>query len=277
MWSIGIYKGESPFQLAPHPDAMNPVLHPTDIDDLNGVSIADPFMLRSEGIWHMFFEVLDGDNGKGCIGLATSPNAITWSYDQIVLTEKFHLSYPYVFANGSDYYMIPETVEGGGICLYKATNFPHAWTFQQKLIEGVWADPSIFEYERQWWMFACGAPKESSSLHLFYAEDLLGPWIEHPASPLISCNHRIARPAGRVTVYDDQIVRFCQDCEPRYGTRVRAFVVDTLTTTDYAEREHPLSPILVPQGIEWNSERMHHVDPHLEWPGEWIACVDGCT
>jgi hypothetical protein len=26
----------------------------------------------------------------------------------------------------------------------------------------------------------------------------------------------------------------------------------------------------------WNSQRMHHVDPHLMTDGRWIACVDGC-
>jgi hypothetical protein len=277
MWSIGIYRGESPFSLRPHPKVNNPVIRPNDVTDLRGVSIADPFMLVADGIWHMFFEVLDGDTEKGKIGLATSADAVNWTYKQIILAEQFHLSYPYAFRAGKDYYMIPETVDGGGICLYRATRFPFKWSLDRLLVKGVWADPSIFHFEGKWWLFACGTPKESNSLHLFYSNDLFGPWVEHPLSPLITGDNRTARPAGRVTVYNGGVVRFCQDCEPKYGSRVRAFEITKLTTAEYQEKEHPLSPILMPTGEGWNSERMHHIDPHLRRPGEWVACVDGLS
>lgn len=277
MWSIGIYKGDSVFNLSPHPDIANPVILPKDITDVKAVSIADPFMLRTEAQWHMFFEILDGETGKGCIGLATSDDALKWNYQQIVLNEKGHLSYPYVFKAENNYYMIPETVEGGGISLYKAEEFPAKWSFERTLIEGKWADPSIFEYRGKWWMFACGNPKESNSLHLFHADSLLGTWSEHPLSPLITSDASSARPAGRVIVQGESVVRFSQDCVECYGNKVRAFEVTELSETKFAEREHHLSPILVPTGSGWNSERMHHVDPHLTWPDEWIACVDGLT
>ncbi len=46
---------------------------------------------------HMFFEVLPADTERARSDLATSSNGLDWTYEQIVLREDFHLSYPYVF------------------------------------------------------------------------------------------------------------------------------------------------------------------------------------
>jgi len=94
-WSIGIYSGDSPLRLHAAADSQNPVLTCKDVSDDNGKLVADPFMVRTEGRWHMFFEV--GADGQGQIGWATSDDAIRWVYGRIVLKEPFHLSYPYVF------------------------------------------------------------------------------------------------------------------------------------------------------------------------------------
>src|SRR5690348_4223243 len=105
IWSIGIYAGKSPLDLAPAPGVRNPVLSARDVTDIPARFVADPFMLQANGLWHMFFEVLNHGSGLGEIGLATSHDALTWQYRQIVLTEPFHLSYPYVFQWNNDFYM----------------------------------------------------------------------------------------------------------------------------------------------------------------------------
>ena len=58
-WSIGIYAGESPIRLVPAPGVLNPVLTAHDVSDWAASCVADPFMLRVDGTWHMFFEVFD--------------------------------------------------------------------------------------------------------------------------------------------------------------------------------------------------------------------------
>jgi hypothetical protein len=113
------------------------------------------------------------------------------------------------------------------------------------------------------------------TLRLFYADELTGPWREHPKSPVAEGNNRKARPAGRVRVIDGCPIRFAQDCYPRYGTRVRAFSISELNTKTYREKERPESPVLGPSGTGWNELGMHHVDPHEIAEGNWIACVDG--
>ena len=68
-------------------------------------------MVRMKDVWYLFFEVMNSKSGKGEIGLAISKDCRAWTYQNIVLKEEFHLSYPYVFESDGDYYMIPESCE----------------------------------------------------------------------------------------------------------------------------------------------------------------------
>lgn len=277
MWSIGIYVGESPFHLNPAPGIVNPVLTRDSVSDVAAKFVADPFMLNVSGVWHMFFEVMNRQTRKGEIGFATSANGLNWEYRQIVLTEPFHLSYPYVFEWNNDHYMIPEAFEPATVRLYKADYFPTRWSFAGVLVEEAGVDPSIFYFEDRWWMFTCSKPFRHDTLRLYFAENLMGPWVEHPASPIVKGNKENGRPAGRVVMVGDKVVRFAQDCVTRYGNHVRAFEVTELTTNYYAEKEHHDSPILKASGRGWNDLGMHHIDPHELALGNWIACVDGLS
>lgn len=275
MWSIGIYTGKSLFDLAPPDGVVNPVLTHRDVDDVSAAFVADPFMISVSGSWYMFFEVFNRETSKGEIGLAVSKDGFDWKYKQIILSESFHLSYPYVFEFDNDYYLIPETINARSVRLYKASSFPTSWSYVCSLIEERSADSSIFYFDNKWWLFTCPTLYQNYRLCLYFAESLTGPWKEHPASPVVEQNKRIARPAGRVVIFNDKIVRFAQDCAPFYGMQVRAFEVSELTAETYIEREHESSPILTPSGKGWNKWKMHHIDPHLLPNREWIACVDG--
>lgn len=275
MWSIGIYTGDSPFQLQAPANKINPVLTRADVTDVPAEFVADPFMVHKDGRWYMFFEVMNSETKQGEIALATSDDALTWTYRQIVLNEPFHVSYPYVFEWEGEHYMVPETLGASAICLYKADEFPARWSRQQKLIEGSHADPSIFRFDDLWWMFACSTPYGHDTLRLYFARDLVGPWKEHPRSPIVKGDKCRARPAGRVLQLDHRLVRFAQDCGTQYGTRVRAFEISELTRERYVETESEQSPILLPAEHGWNGSGMHHVDAHLHLRGRWIACVDG--
>src|SRR5438128_2389735 len=151
-WAIGIYVGESPFHFLPAAGIENPILSQSDVSDVPASFIADPFMIRAGDAWHMFFEVKNILTRKGEIGLAQSKNGLDWHYNQIVLAEPFHLSYPYVFECEGEYYMIPETLQANQIRLYKAVRFPTQWTHVADLIEGQFADPSIFRFDGRWWV-----------------------------------------------------------------------------------------------------------------------------
>jgi hypothetical protein len=271
MWSISIYSGNSPFELT----ESEPVLTGDNVTDIRADFVADPFMLRRGDTWHMFFEVMNAENQIGEIGVATSTGALEWSYESIVLKEPFHLSYPHVFESNGEYFMLPETLGAGAVCLYKAADFPFGWTKVARLIEGQFADPTIIRFDNLWWLFACSKPYQHDTLRLYFAPELTGPWTEHRRRPLITNDTRRARPAGRVIEVNNRLIRFAQDCVPQYGSSVRAFEILELTTDSYREVEINRSPILKATGNGWNAAGMHHIDAHQQADGKWIACVDG--
>ena len=123
-WSIGI-EGTSPFSFGPSQEVDNPVLTRNAVSDVPAAIVADPFMLRRDHTWYMFFEVMNRQTRKGEIGLASSENGMKWTYQQIVLAEPFHSSYPYVFYWAGDYYIIPESYKASSISIVQGIEFPY--------------------------------------------------------------------------------------------------------------------------------------------------------
>ena len=275
--SVGIYTAQNPFQWRPAEGINNPVLTASDVTDFEADIIADPFMVREGDTWYMFFEVANDQRVE--IALATSGDGLHWTYKQVVIREPFIMSFPYVFKWENEYYMIPETHHANAIRLYKAHSFPTGWSLAGELVKGIYVDPAIVRYEDKWWLFAADV-LGNDTLRLFYADDLMGPWVEHPRSPVVSGDDRIARPGGRVIVYENKVIRYPQDDSGFYGRAVRAFVIDELSTTEYKEHEVEASPVLTGSAkwftwSNWNAKGMHTIDPHQLGQDKWIACVDG--
>jgi hypothetical protein len=57
--------------------------------------------------------------------------------------------------------------------------------------------------------------------------------------------------------------------------QVRAFEFTELTTVTFQEKALEIPPVLQSGNERWNESGMHHIDPHLDDDGKWIACVDG--
>jgi hypothetical protein len=274
VFAIGIYTGSSPLTLEP---AAAPVLTRDDVSDVPASYVADPFLLRSRGRWHMFFEVYNWRARKGEFGLATSDDGLRWRYEQIVLAEEFHLSYPYVFEWAGEHWLVPESFQAQSVRLYRADPFPLRWSYAATLIEAPYiVDASPFRFGGRWWLFADASPSHGhDTLRLYGADELTGPWVEHPASPVVAGDPGRARPAGRVLVDEGRVIRLAQDCSQAYGSSVRAFEVTELAETGYAERELEPSPLLAGSGSGWNAGGMHHLDAQRLPAGGWLAAVDG--
>ena len=57
-----------------------------------------------------------------------------------VLDLPHHLSYPFVFEEDGEVWMIPESCAAGTIDLYRATAFPGGWVHEARLVDGVVAE-----------------------------------------------------------------------------------------------------------------------------------------
>ncbi len=271
-WSIGIYKGKTPFNLNEN-NISNPILTKDDVTDVDAGFVADPFMIIEDSNYSLFFEVLNKKNNQGDIGYATSSDGKKWNYGKLIIDEDFHLSYPYVFKWKGDYYMIPESYQDLSVRLYKATEFPAKWEYKGNLLSGYrYTDPSIFHYNDKWWMFV--STQNSDVLNLYYSEELSKGWKPHPMNPIVKSDKHISRPGGRVIVDNGKIYRFTQDDAPRYGIRVFGFEITELTTTTYREKRVSDKPVVTKTGTGWNASGMHNYDLH-KIDKKWIAVVDG--
>jgi len=272
-WSIGIYEGTTLFSLADPENISNPILTGKDVNDIDAKFVADPFMLIKDGEYFMFFEVMNRNAGKGEIGYAKSADGKKWNYKKIIIDEKFHLSYPYVFEWNNSYYLIPESTKDLSVRLYKAISFPEKWEYIGNLLSGYnYNDPSIFRYKNKWWMFVGIAGIDV--LNLYYSENLLTGWVPHPHNPILKYNKKFSRPGGRVVVNNDKLYRLTQDDDSGYGIQVFAFEITKLSEELYEEKMASKTPIVTKSGIGWNAAGMHHVDPH-KVGNEWISVVDG--
>jgi hypothetical protein len=274
-WTIGIYRGKTPFSFDSPLNRLNPVLKAEHVTDVSARFVADPFLIKEGKTWYLFFEVYNNETQHGDLAVATSNNSWIWHYKQIVLDEPFHLSYPYVVKWEDDYYLIPESFETNSIRLYKADNFPTKWSFVTTLVEGKdFVDNSIAYFNNKWWMFA--STTSNDTLYLYFADDLSSPWIEHPSSPIVEGNKHIARPSGRVLEYEGSLYRYTMDVNPSFGThQILAFEITDITPTSYSEKLVKEDPVLMATGSGWNGQAMHQIDPVHLGPDSWIAAVDG--
>lgn len=274
IWGIGIYEGDDIQKIYPSKNAKVPVLLGKDVTDCKARFVADPFMIKHDNVWYMFFEIYDDVKSKGLIGVATSNDAYKWEYKKIVLEEDFHLSYPYVFKLNNKIYMIPETGESGYIKIYEAVNFPYEWKCISNIIEGNYWDPSLVIHDNKFWIFAKGEKPYKDSLYLFYSDSLESGWKAHCCNPIIKEDAVRCRPGGRIIKDNGKLYRYSQDCSIHYGKSTIAFEIETMTTKEYKEKE--LGVIIKGCDINktWNKDGMHTVDIQ-NVNDRYLAAVDG--
>ncbi len=274
-YAIGLYEGQSPFDLKPSKLVSNPILSRHNFAKGLVNFVADPFAVFEDDIWYLFYESMGVGTRKGKICVTTSPDLKSWTDSELVLEESFHLSYPQIFKDNGTYYMVPDTYENDEVRLYKCTRFPFDWQFEKVLLPISCVDTTLIRKDDYWWMFTCDNPAKHDSLRLYYAKDLYGKWTEHPANPIHMNSNDKSRPAGKILKYKNRLYRFAQNCGPFYGHSIRAFEIEKLSTSEYSEKVFPTDPFLGGGDEEWNGLSMHHLDLHRLAEDHWIAFVDG--
>ena len=152
--------------------------------------LADPFVIKHKDRDICFVEDFYFDEKKGKI---SAYELFENSYKElgIVLEEDFHLSFPFVFKDGKNIYMIPETSQNKEIRLYKSIDFPMKWELEKVLMNDIEAvDTMIFENKSKWYMLTniCSASigDNNSELHVYKSDKLVSnEWIPVESNPVI--------------------------------------------------------------------------------------------
>ncbi|HEY6637817.1 MAG TPA: hypothetical protein VIZ61_09065 [Solirubrobacterales bacterium] len=200
---------------------------------------ADPFVFERDGETLVFFEQLRYADTKGELAVARLERDAELSDPEPIMRAPHHLSYPYVFRDDGDTFMIPESGEAGRVELWAATDFPTGWTPVEALLEGVQAvDASVLRHGGLYWMWVNQAVNDGrldDETFLYFSDRLDSGWTAHPGNPVVS-DARCARPAGRPFLHGDVVIRPAQDGTGRYGSRVVFNAVEVLTPDEYRER-----------------------------------------
>lgn len=265
-WRVGwrFVEGPDTLDLGRHPDAPWRV-----IPDDGHRFYADPFPFVEAGTTTVFVEDFPHRTGKGLISaIPFGPHGPTGPAVP-VLEQPVHLSYPFVFRHRDQIWMISETSQARRIDLFRAAPYPTRWTYEATLVEDVCAsDATLVEDAGRWWLFASvrdRAGSHSDALHLWYADDVRGPWHAHALNPVL-VDAGSARPAGAMARRGGRLLRPVQDCRRTYGGALAIAAVDALSPTHFAQT---VVARLEP-GPQWPGRRLHT----LNRAGR-LECIDG--
>lgn len=217
---------------------------------------ADPFVFELHGRVYMFVEEFHYATGRGVISVSELLGDGTFGRPRIVLQEPHHLSYPQVFAQNGEIYMIPESATARELVLYRAKQFPDVWVRDTVLLDNRDInDATLLESGGRFWLFGTerfGHGSASDTMVAYSAERLRGPWIAHARNP-IAIDHSAARPGGAFIRQESGVVLPVQDGSKIYGGGLSLMRLEQLDRNDV--RFSPPHPVL--PGPAWARNGIH--------------------
>lgn len=186
--------------------------------------IADPFYASSEILLAEAFR-----GGRGEI-VQVSDGAL-----RPVTDYPGHLSYPATLSIEGETLVVPEMAEWAAARLFR---------FRSGRLEEVGEldfgrplrliDPTMFSRDGKFYLFGNIKEESLSVLRLWVSEAALGPWREHPKSP-IRISPAGSRMGGSILSLGSKLVRTGQDLRGGYGDGVLFFELIELSPTAYEE------------------------------------------
>lgn len=181
---------------------------------------ADPFMFAHGNRYYLFVEEFPYASGRGVISVAEYSADGRFGTPRVVLEEPHHLSYPQVFEEGGEIFMIPESSAARELVLYRADVFPDRWARDTVLLADIDInDATLLRSEHRHWLFGTekfGPGSASDTLMVYSAPALRGPWRPHALNP-IAIDRAAARPGGAFVRRDGRLFLPVQDGTHAYG------------------------------------------------------------
>ena len=167
----------------------------------------DPFLISIDEKKYLFFENYEYKSKKGKISFTEiKNNNITTIQDALILD--YHLSYPFVWQENKDIFMMPETADTKRVEIWKASEFLTKWKLHKVLFEGEsCVDTTLFKNNNgDIWLFTNKSNDKfndhNSELYIYKIENEFNKITPHILNPVIT-DCRIARNAGNI-FYDNK-------------------------------------------------------------------------
>lgn len=204
---------------------------------------ADPFLYVRDDELFLFYELQHGFNPAQIVMIKTR-DLIKWTKPLVVLKEPFHLSFPFIFDDGEETYMIPESEAKNSIRLYKANANLTSFTFVRTLLTQDrcsnmncnYVDSHVYYKDDNYYLFTSYMKDWKQIQELYITNDLLkGELRRHPSSP-ICVSHEYGRNGGALIDYNGKMFRVSQDCHKEYGSNVSLLEVCSINERQYKEK-----------------------------------------
>jgi hypothetical protein len=233
-WNIGVLR--TPVHMLLHPGAYDDGAITWFPLSARGRFLADPFGVERNGVLHIMCEDYDSRTQKGVIAALRYSDGRYMSDPVTVLDLPVHLSYPCLVEEDGTLYAVPESSESNEIALYRIDELDRPWTKVAVMLDGfAGVDPTVFRHDGRWWLACTPRGRDAeTTLWLWHATSLRGPWTPHTANP-VKTDVRSTRPGGPTFVHEGALYRPTQDCSRSYGGRLAIQRVRVLTPDEFAE------------------------------------------
>jgi hypothetical protein len=197
---------------------------------------ADPFFLPSDNDEHkVLVEEFPFDDYYGKITLLTFDKNFTLINKKILLDTQSHLSYPFIFREKGEIYIFPESAMSGKLLCYKYDPQSESLTFLSEIINKPLLDATILKHNNKYWLFGTLSGKDSlKNLHIFFADNLLGPYQPHPLNP-VKIDVTASRPAGNFIQIDGTLYRPSQNGDMEYGKSITINKINEISEFSFNE------------------------------------------
>lgn len=202
---------------------------------------ADPFLFQHNDKDYLFFENYSYTTKRGKISCGIlKNNELTDVID--VLDFKYHLSFPFIFKEDGEVFLMPESSENKTLEIYKAVEFPVKWELYSIAFEGESVGDAFFytDKEKQKWLFlnkqAATTSPMNSELFIYKVDSIkLKTLIPHKQNPVL-IDASIARNGGSIFEHDGNFYRPSQrNTDGIYGRALNINRIEKLTLEEYIE------------------------------------------
>ncbi len=205
---------------------------------------ADPFLFKNKRNTYVFFETYCYKAKKGKISCGLLENGKLINV-QDVLERDYHLSYPFIFEDNGEIYLMPETVENKRLEVYKCVRFPDSWELYTTAFEGEMVADAFFyrDFSNQNWLFVNKKPIESlplnTELYIYRVDSVKLEVLEPHAQNPVIIDSRVARNGGAIFHYQGKVYRPSQrNIDGVYGKALNINKVLELSIDKYEEENY---------------------------------------
>ena len=177
---------------------------------------ADPFLFVYEYQLYVFAEVYDYRVGRGGIAYAVYDEERhiinEWKF---CIIEKYHMSFPFIYEENGEIYLMPETNSGYCLNRYRAEQFPDKWEKEELISDVRLSDTAIFNIDGEKWIYSLrkdlnNSDKQWAAIYKYDKNIILN-------DDIYSTDMESCRLGGAFFKLDGKLVKVAQDCSKTYG------------------------------------------------------------